>query len=68
MVNAINDDEIVETDHFTGDLDETKTYLPILKFYNDVDESISLEKFRDCFSCNNIEGISQLNYDGIFSL
>ena len=33
-----------------------------------MDGSISLEKFRDCLSCNKIEDISQLTYDGICSL
>eukprot|EP00978_Attheya_sp_CCMP212_P040445 scaffold221007_cov47-Attheya_sp.AAC.1 len=77
MGNAINDDEIVETDHDdeiletdpgTGNLDENKSDFPSLKFYNAVDGSLSLEKFRDCLSCNKIEDISQLTYDGIFSL
>eukprot|EP00978_Attheya_sp_CCMP212_P016445 scaffold43071_cov88-Attheya_sp.AAC.1 len=69
MTDAINDDEIVETgDHDTGDLDETERYFPSLKFYNAVDGSTSLEKFRDCLSCNKIENISQLTYDGICSL
>eukprot|EP00978_Attheya_sp_CCMP212_P026765 scaffold88617_cov63-Attheya_sp.AAC.1 len=63
MANAINDDEIVET----GDLDETERDFPSLKFYNAVDGSTSLEKFCDCLSCNKIEDISQLTYDGIFS-
>eukprot|EP00978_Attheya_sp_CCMP212_P002744 scaffold5622_cov70-Attheya_sp.AAC.2 len=69
LANAINDDEIVETgDHDTGDLDETERDFPSLKFYNAVDGSTSLEKFRDCLSCNKIEDISQLTYDGICSL
>eukprot|EP00978_Attheya_sp_CCMP212_P000273 scaffold503_cov71-Attheya_sp.AAC.3 len=69
MVNAINDDEIVETgDHDTGELDETERDFPSLKFYNAVDGSISLEKFHDCLSCNKIEDTSQLTYDGICSL
>jgi hypothetical protein len=69
MENAINDDEILETgNHDTGDLDETERDFPSLKFYNAVDGSISLEKFCDCLSCNNIENISQLTYDGISSL
>eukprot|EP00978_Attheya_sp_CCMP212_P014747 scaffold37745_cov27-Attheya_sp.AAC.1 len=67
--NAINDDEIVETgDHDTGDLDETEKDFPSLKFYNAVDGSTPLETFCDCLSCNKIEDISQLTYDGIFSL
>ena len=45
MANAINDDEILENDHDTGDLDETKIDFLILKFYNAVDRSISLDKF-----------------------
>eukprot|EP00978_Attheya_sp_CCMP212_P011654 scaffold28855_cov80-Attheya_sp.AAC.3 len=49
MTNAINDDEIVETDHDgTDDLDETERDFPTLKFYDAVDGSISLEKFHDC--------------------
>eukprot|EP00978_Attheya_sp_CCMP212_P037401 scaffold175918_cov57-Attheya_sp.AAC.2 len=69
MVNAINDDEIVETgDHDTGNLDESERDFPSLKFYNAVDGSTSLEKFRDCLSCNKIEDISQLTYDEICSL
>jgi hypothetical protein len=70
MANAINDDEIVETDHgSTDDLDETKSNFPTLKkFYIAVDGSISLEKFRDSLSCNKIEDISQLSYDGIFNI
>ena len=50
MVNAINDDEIVDTYHDTGDIDETERDFPRLGFYNAVDGSISLEKFCDCLS------------------
>ena len=68
MASAINDDEIVEPDHYTGDLDYTERCFTSLKFHNAVDGSVSLEKFRGCFSCNNIEDISQLTNDGIYSL
>eukprot|EP00978_Attheya_sp_CCMP212_P019620 scaffold55228_cov62-Attheya_sp.AAC.13 len=69
MANAINDDEIGETDHAgTDDLDETERDFASLKFYNAVDGSISLEKFHDCLSCKRTEDLSQLTYDGIFSL
>ena len=54
MANAINNDEILETDHDTGDLDDTKRYFTSLKFYNSVDRSISLDKSRDFLSCNKI--------------
>jgi hypothetical protein len=41
MANPINDDEIVETDHGTDDLDErTERSFPSLKCYNAVDGSI----------------------------
>jgi hypothetical protein len=40
MANEINDNEIVETDHGTADLDETKRDFSSLKLYNAVDGSI----------------------------
>ena len=68
MANEINYDEILGTYHDTGGIDKTKRYFTSLVFYYAVDGSISLEKFLGCFSCNNIEDIFQLTYDGIFSL
>jgi hypothetical protein len=46
MGNAMNDDEKVETDNGTDDLDEIERSFPSLKVYDDVvGGSISLEKF-----------------------
>ena len=68
MANAINDDEIIDTDHDTGNIDETKRNFPRLKIYNAMDGSISLKYVCDVFSCNKIEDISQWTYDVIFIL
>ena len=48
MSNSINNDEIVETDNETGNIDDTKRDFTSLKVYNAVDVSISLEKICDC--------------------
>ena len=63
MASAINDDEILETDNDTGDLDNTKRDFLSLNIYNAVYGSVSLDKFRDFLSCNNIEDVYQLTYD-----
>eukprot|EP00978_Attheya_sp_CCMP212_P011862 scaffold29456_cov59-Attheya_sp.AAC.5 len=69
MENAVNDGEVEETgEHDTDDLNESKKDIPSLQFYNGVEGCIAVEKFQDCLSCKKIEDISQVTYDGIFSL
>ena len=41
MANTINDNEIVENDQDTGNIDETKIYFPRILFHNAVDGSMS---------------------------